>query len=257
VTGATHDALFGGRVVLRQPARGEGYRTNIDALLLGAFASQGRRANVAFDLGAGAGAVGLSLLHWDAAERVVFVDVDGVASDASRTNLEANGWASRGQVVCADVRDLPEPSSAADLVVCNPPYVAPGRGRLPSRPEIARARSGDLAHFARAARRVLGRRARACFVYPSHELGALWSTLSEAGLVPKRLRAVHTDERTAARVVLIEAHPGKPGGLVISPPLFERDSKGYTREVGELLAGALSDPPRRADRARSRTPRAR
>jgi tRNA1Val (adenine37-N6)-methyltransferase len=257
VTGATHDALFAGRVVLRQPARGEGYRTNIDALLLGAFASQGRRSKLAFDLGAGAGAVGLSLLHWGSAERVVFVEVNGVASDASRTNLEANGWVSRGEVVCADVRSLPEPHLGADLVVCNPPYVAPGRGRLPSRPEIARARSGDLAHFARAARRVLGRRARACFVYPAHELGALWSALSESGLVPKRLRAVHADARSAARVVLIEAHPGKPGGLVVSPPLFERDSMGYTREVLDLLAGALSDPPRGGDRGRSRTPRAR
>jgi tRNA1Val (adenine37-N6)-methyltransferase len=252
----THDALFGGRVVLRQPARGEGYRTNIDALLLAAFASEGRRARRVLDLGAGAGAIALSLLHWDAAERVVLVEIDDVASRAARDNLEANGWASRGEVVCADVRRLPERIGGADLVVCNPPYVEPGHGRLPSRPERARARSGELSCFTAAARSVLGRRARACFAYPAHRLGALWTALSQAGLVPKRLRAVHADTETPARIVLVEARAGKPGGLAVLPPLFERDANGYTPEVMGVLAGSLT-APRGGGRARSRTPRAR
>ncbi len=254
---ATHDALFGGRVALHQPLRGEGYRTNIDALLLAAFASAGRRAKVAFDLGAGSGAVGLSLLYWGTAEHVVFVEVDGVASDAARANLDANGWSKRGDVVCANVRDLRHHAPRADLVVCNPPYVAPGHGRLPSRPEKARARSGELRHFTEAARAVLGRRARACFVYPAHALGALSGALSEAGLVPKILRPVHATDKTRARIILVEATPGKPGGLVILPPLFERAGTGYSREVEDLLAGKLSGPRREDDRARSRMPRAR
>jgi tRNA1Val (adenine37-N6)-methyltransferase len=185
------------------------------------------------------------------------VEVDPVAADAARTNLEANGWAGRGDVVSADVRDLARRVEAADLVVCNPPFVSPGHGRLPTRPERALARCGELAHFTAASRRVLGRRARACFVYPAHDLGALWSSLAGAGLVPKRLRAVHADEKTPARVVLVEACPGKPGGLAILPPLVERDEGGYTLEVKDLLAGCLSAPLLAGDRARSRTRRAR
>jgi len=257
VSSDTHDALFGGRVVLRQPARGEGYRTNIDALLLAAFAAQGRRAKLAFDLGAGAGAVALSLLYWNAAERVVLVEIDRAASAAAQANLDANGWGNRGEVVCADVRRLAGRMGGADLVVCNPPYVAPGSGRPASSPERARARSGELAHFTAAARGVLGRRARACFVYPAHGTGALWTSLSLSGLVPKRMRAVHADEKTPARIVMVEAHPGRPGGLAVLPPLFERDAAGYSPEVASLLAGALTTPPRGGDRARSRTPRAR
>ena len=38
----TTDALYDGAVSLRQPARG--YRVNVDALLLAAFAAQGRQA---------------------------------------------------------------------------------------------------------------------------------------------------------------------------------------------------------------------
>src|SRR6202034_3295001 len=44
---ATQDALFGGSVVLFQPPRGAGYRTNVDALLLAGFATARKVAAVA------------------------------------------------------------------------------------------------------------------------------------------------------------------------------------------------------------------
>ncbi|HEY3668042.1 MAG TPA: hypothetical protein VGL19_18695, partial [Polyangiaceae bacterium] len=61
----TSDSLYGGAVSLRQPARG--YRVNVDAILLAAFAAQGRRAKLALDLGAGVGSVALGLHHLGAA----------------------------------------------------------------------------------------------------------------------------------------------------------------------------------------------
>jgi tRNA1Val (adenine37-N6)-methyltransferase len=237
------DALFGGRVSLRQPKKGRGYRANVDALILAAFAGTGRRAKLAYDLGAGSGAVGLSLLALDAAQGVVFVDVDEASCDAARENLETNGWVPRGEVLRADVARLSH--AAVELVVCNPPYVAPGRGRLPKHAAIARARSGELAPFVEAARRLLGRRARACFVYPAQDLGALFVALTHAGLVPKRLRAVHADASAPARIVLIEACPGKPGGLCVEPPLVEREGRGYTSDMRRVLAGELGRVRRR------------
>jgi tRNA1Val (adenine37-N6)-methyltransferase len=247
------DALFGGRVALRQPARGDGYRTNVDALLLAAFAKGTRRAKLAYDLGAGAGAVGLSLLQFDAAERVVMVEIDDTSSEAARANLAANGWAAKGDVMHSDVRGLGSDASRADLVVCNPPYVAPGRGRIPQGRERARARNGDLDIFTRAARSVLGRRARACFVYPAQDLGALWEALSAAGLEPKRMRAVHATDTSSARIVLIEARPAKPGGLVLEAPLIERSGGHYSPEVLAILGGVVRPPPPAGGPGRSST----
>jgi tRNA1(Val) A37 N6-methylase TrmN6 len=74
-------------------------------------------------------------------------------------------------------------------------------------------------------------------VYPAPELGALWAALGEAGLVPKRIRAVHAEASLPARVLLVEACPGKPGGLCLEPPLFEREDKGYSEEMQRLLEG--------------------
>jgi tRNA1Val (adenine37-N6)-methyltransferase len=219
-------------------------------LLLAAFAKGTRRAKRAYDLGAGSGAVGLSLLQFDVAERVVMVEIDPTSSEAARANLAENGWAARGDVVNADVRNLEPEAGRADLVVCNPPYVPPGRGRVAVGPERARARSGDLDVFTRAARSVLGRRARACFVYPAHDLGALWYALQAAGLEPKRLRAVHATDASPARIVLVEARPAKPGGLVLEAPLVERSGGHYSPEVLAMLGGVVAPP---APRKRSNT----
>jgi tRNA1Val (adenine37-N6)-methyltransferase len=232
----THDTLFGGRVALAQPPRGGAYRVNVDAVLLAAFAAGAlvsdtrarrvRSARAAFDLGAGVGAVGLSLIHLGAAEHVTMLEVDASLAKLAESNAAANGWAARIEVVRADVSVLADlPAGAADLIVCNPPYVEPGRGRAPA-PSRARARSGPLSVFLDAARRLAGRRARVCLVYPALETTTLLGELRTRGLEPKRLRAVHGRPEDRARVVLVECCAGRPGGLAIEPPLVETSADG-------------------------------
>jgi tRNA1Val (adenine37-N6)-methyltransferase len=223
----TQDTLFEGRLALAQPARGSGYRVNVDAVLLAEFAALATRqrpARAAFDLGSGVGAVGLSLLHLGATEHVTLVEIDAALAKLAEANVRANGWPDRAAVVRADVGDLEAlPAGAADLVVCNPPYVEPGRGREPAAGH-ARARSGPLSVFLDAARRLAGRRARVCFVYPAIELTTLLVELRARGLEPKRLRAVHGRAQDKARIILIECAAGRPGGLVIEPLLVETRS---------------------------------
>lgn len=232
---ATQDALFGGSVVLFQPQRGAGYRTNVDALLLAGFATGSHAAPVAFDLGAGVGTVGLALLRLGAARRVVLVEIDEQPAAMARRNLDANGWTERGEVVRADVSDVARSRRGeATLVVCNPPYVAPGRGKVSV--TEARARCGELPTFVRAARQVAGRRARVCFVYPAQQLWALFSSLATEGLHAKRMRLVHGTPESPARVALVESVAGRAGGLVVMPPLVEHGPRGYTPEMQALLA---------------------
>jgi tRNA1(Val) A37 N6-methylase TrmN6 len=231
----TQDALFGGSVVLFQPQRGAGYRTNVDALLLAGFATGANPVPLAFDLGAGVGAVGLALLRLGAARRVVLVEIDEAQAAMARRNLDANGWTDRGEVVRGDVHDVCRARRGeAALVVCNPPYIAPGRGQVPT--TETRARCGELVTFVKAARQVAGRRARVCFVYPAQELASLLSTLATEGLHAKRLRFVYGTPDSTARVALVEAVAGRAGGLGVMPPLIERGPRGYTPEMEALLA---------------------
>jgi tRNA1Val (adenine37-N6)-methyltransferase len=208
---------------LEQPARGAGYRVNADAFILARFAQQKRAAARVCDLGAGVGAVALSMLQAGAAARALLIEIDPHAAAFAASNAVKNDLDGRVEVVCGDVVAVARDRRGhADLVVCNPPYVTPGRGRVPASKARARARMGNLDHFVEAARLVAGRRARVVFIYPSNEAVTLTGALRRFGLEPKRIAYVHPNARSVARLVLVETQAAKPGGLIVEPPIIER-----------------------------------
>ena len=221
----TEDALFGGAVVLLQPARG--YRVNVDSLLLAAFAAgaPGPLTHVGrlCDLGAGVGAVGLALFHLVGAEDALFVERNERLARLCEQNLKSAG--ARAEVAIVDVADLSSGASF-DLVVCNPPFFPEDRAR-PSADPLARcARFGELAPFVSAAAKLVGSRGRAAFAYPARSLPELLTEAEQKGLVAKRLRLVHPSSHEAARLALVELRRAKRGGLVVEPPLVEWDAPG-------------------------------
>ncbi len=82
---ATRDKLFGGTLSLLQPSTG--YRVNVDALLLAAFAANGRVARRVVDLGAGTGVIGLSLVHVGSARELVLVERERGLVGLARRNV--------------------------------------------------------------------------------------------------------------------------------------------------------------------------
>src|SRR3954463_1377803 len=109
----TSDTLYEGAVCLRQPVRG--YRVNVDALLLAAFAAQGRPAAFAIDLGSGVGSVALGLQHLGAAQRFALVEREPALLALAGENVEAAGM--NAELWCRDLaQGLPsELRQSADL----------------------------------------------------------------------------------------------------------------------------------------------
>jgi len=209
-------------LLLEQPTRGVGYRVSRDAFLLARFAHPAHPVACVCDLGAGVGPIGLSLLAEGGARRALLVELDPAAAALAETNAAANGFADRTTVLVGDAVALGRGHRGeASLVVCNPPYYAPGAGRTPTSAARARARVGELPHFVRAARLFAGRRAKVAFVYPAAALTMLLDALRAVGLEPKRAAFVHGKLGQPARVVLVEAQAGKPGGLTVEPAIVD------------------------------------
>jgi tRNA1(Val) A37 N6-methylase TrmN6 len=251
---ATADTLLEGGLRLRQPVTG--YRLNVDALLLAAFARTGRVARLAVDLGAGVGTVGLLLEHAGAAKSIALVERDPELVSIAEHNL--SGLGAPGSVYAADLSrtGLPRPLvQQAELVVSNPPFFAPGSGRPRRDAMEAGARTGELEPFLRAAALALtGPKARAAFVYPAPALPTLLAAAETAGLVAKRLRFVHARSAAPARVVLVEFRRAKPGGLVVEPPLVEWIGKNRrSPELAAIVAGRFETAsPQRSPHSRSK-----
>lgn len=133
---------------------------------------------------------------------------------------------------------VPLPGAAFELVVSNPPYRLLSEGPPSPDPEVAMAQHEvklTLAQLVAQLKRLLVPAGRAAVVYPAARLSELLAALDGAGLRPRRLRCVHPRAGEPANRVLVEAHKGARGPLVVEPPLFVRDGDGYTAEAAQIL----------------------
>src|SRR5215472_2798471 len=165
----TDDAALGGRLRLRQPARG--HRFGHDAILLAA-ATPAAAGEVAIDLGAGVGAAGLAL------------------AALAGENAERNGLGERVSAHALDVAAPPATFAAAglgpataDRVLMNPPFHAAGRAQ--ASPDARRraahmAAPGAIATWVATAARLLRPEGTVVVIYRADEMPQLAAALAPA-----------------------------------------------------------------------------
>jgi tRNA1(Val) A37 N6-methylase TrmN6 len=118
--GFTDDRILGGRVVLRQPAKG--YRAGLDAALLAAACDAPAGARV-IEAGCGVGAALLAAAVRCPGARFWGVERAAEAVALARRNIAANGLEARLEVVEADIAAGPRPAGGPfDAALCNPPF---------------------------------------------------------------------------------------------------------------------------------------
>ena len=194
-----------------------------DSLLLAEFATL-RRGDRVFDLGCGVGVLGLSLARRETGLTLDGADCQESCVKLARENLSRNGLA--GSIWELDVAELPEqlPAGGYDLVIANPPYFQPGRGKIaPGSRGIARTGGeAGLETWCRAARWLLRNGGRFALCTRPWGLNALLAGLTRHQLEPKRLQPVQSGPDRPANLILLEAAAqGKPG-LELLPVLIMR-----------------------------------
>lgn len=233
----TRDALWRGRLLFWQPARGEGYRFNLDPVLLSGFA---RPAPHVIDLGAGVGVLAVLLVASGRAERVTAVEVQPELAALCADNVHDNGLEGRISVVTGDLRALTP--IRADAAAFNPPYfkAGDGRGAPERRRDAARhERHGTLADFVAFAAACVGA-GRIAAVVPAGRGPELEELLAGQGHPALRRRIVVARDGAPAERWLVEGEasssPG-PAGAEIEAPLVVHagDGREFTPEVKALL----------------------
>lgn len=166
------------------------------------------------DLGTGSGVLlcALHQLH-PGLGACLGVEIEARAAGQAARNLTLAG-VPRALAVRGDVRALPMPPRAYDLVIGNPPFYPAGWGRQSGDAAVAgatHALHGDVGDFARAAAHALAPHGRVVFVYDAGHLPALLLALASAGLTARRLRFLDDDRGRPSRVLALAGRDG--GGL--------------------------------------------
>ena len=125
----TEDALLGGRIRIRQPARG--YRVNVDTLLLAA-AVEARDGMRLMEAGCGVGAALIAVAIRNENISLLGVERETNIAGVARENVALNAMTSRIEIATGDALDKSAPYGVFDGVFLNPPFEADGEGNAPA-----------------------------------------------------------------------------------------------------------------------------
>lgn len=240
------ERLTGGLEVCISPEHGFG----TDAFLLSHFAAPRRRDRAA-DLGAGCGIVAfLWFRQPQLAPREVYgVDIQPQAVAQMEETVRRAGLEGRFHPVCSDLTHLhgQVPFGALDLVACNPPYKAAGRGiqsqgtsRLVARHETL----CTLEQICAAAGKLLQTGGRFCLCQRPERLADAMEGMRRAKLEPKRLRFVQKRGDTAPWLFLLEGRKCAGSFLKVEQPLIVEDENGdFSPELRRIYWGEDGSPP--------------
>lgn len=223
-------------------AQGEGgHRAGADAALL-ASATPRNLGGLLLDVGAGAGAVGLSAALLAPAARIGLIELEPGACALARENVAANGLERRAVVFEADLFDAAVRRAAglenesAEAVLTNPPYLAPGKSRVSpdARRALAHVRRAPLADWTRAALALLAPGGVFAMI---HRADALTECLTaiEGRLGGIALLPVAPREAAVATRVLLRGVKGSKAPLRLCPPLALHQANGAFTPLADAI----------------------
>ena len=232
--GETVDDILGGSLRIFQKKRG--YRFSIDALLLTYFVRL-KKGDYIVDLGTGSGVIAVIMAkRWECG-KVVGVDIQEELVDMAKRSVEVNTLSDTVEIRRGDVRKIEQlfNSQSFDVVIFNPPYRKLKSGRINPNNEKSVARheiEGTVHDFIKASGYVLKKSGRAYIIYPATRMVELLSSMSMAGIEPKRMQIVHSFDASRGEFVLVEGIKGGREELEVLPPLFIYSEGGkYTEEM--------------------------
>lgn len=228
------DAFLGGRLTLRQPARG--YRAGADAVMLAAAcpAQPGQRV---LELGCGAGVALFCLGARVRGLSLTGLERQPALADLARHNAAATGTAAR--IISGDLSAMPPELRAQsfDHVIANPPFFAAGTPAPDAARAAARHEDTPLADWIDAGLRRLAPSGTLTLIHRAEALGRILGALEgRAGgiaVLPVTSRHGHPAGR-----VIVAARKGARSPLRLLSPFILHEKPAHDRDAEDLTPAA-------------------
>ena len=232
----TEDDLLGGRLRIRQPARG--YRVNVDTLLLAA-AVEVRDGMRLMEAGCGVGAALIAVAVRNENISLLGVERETNIAEVARENVALNAMTSRIEIASGDALDKHANYGVFDGVFVNPPFDAEDEGRAPAELRRHAHVSGvSIDQWIAALANRLKGGAALTLIHRAEKLSEILSALDGRlggpEVIPIRPRAA-----APAKRVIVRARKGSRAQLKLLRGLDLHDTTGakYASETDAILKG--------------------
>ncbi len=246
----SEDALLGGQLRFYQPEKG--YRVAVDPLFLAAAvpAKQGDRI---LDVGAGTGAALLCLAARMQECRLVGIELQRDLLRVASTNIEANGFNQRAEMIAGDLAHMPPRLTAAsfDHAMTNPPFLTSDAATAP--PERQRSTAHvegdlDLEDWLRASVSMIKGGGSLTLIHRAERLGDILNALEgQLGDIVVFPLWPKSDGRPAKRI-LVQGWKGAKGPMRLAPGLVVHEADGRYSQVANAVLRAGKAMPLRPPR---------
>ena len=213
------------------------HKFGTDAFLLANYCGV-KKGEKACDLGTGCGIIPLIWLKGKHKPRVAYgVELQRQGVLQMWQTIKENNLEGRLYPIHQDLNNLGGIllKGSFDLVSCNPPYKAGGRGIINphSARRIARHETDcTLEDVCGAAASLLRFGGRFCLCQRPERLTDVFEAMRKSGIEPKRLRFVQQHSHTAPWLFLCEGTRGGKPFLKVEPPLIIENPKGgFSQEL--------------------------
>lgn len=95
-------------------------KVGTDGVLLGAWAPVNNAKRI-LDIGTGTGLIALQLAQRNQHSKITAIEIDTIAADQAKENIQQSPWGDRIKIECVDFRNY-QSEDKFDLIVSNPPY---------------------------------------------------------------------------------------------------------------------------------------
>ncbi|MCR5055030.1 MAG: tRNA1(Val) (adenine(37)-N6)-methyltransferase [Lachnospiraceae bacterium] len=232
------DLQRNGLRIIQNPER---FCFGMDSVLLSHFVSEGKNTGSRIlDLGTGNGIIPLLLSALMPGYEIKGLEIQEESVDQARRSVEMNGLSHRIEIVNGNIKDASNifGASSFDIVTVNPPYMIGGHGLKNPKDAKTIARHEILCTWediVGETKKLLPSKGKMYVVHRPFRLAEIISSLTAAGLEPKRMRLVYPAIDKEPNMVLIEAVRGGRSRITVEKPLIIYGEDGeYTKEVYEL-----------------------
>lgn len=220
------------------------YGFTSDTLILAHFARP-KKNYICADFGTGCGMIAFLWKARINPKMIYGLDIQEKAVDQANYTMEHGGFEGM-EFINADIKTIKEtqkekiPSESLDIIACNPPYKAEGRGL--SSPKESRAIAWNehtltMEELAKSSAYALKFGGRLCICQRVERLAEIMRIFADSGLEPKRLQMVQQNKNAAPTLFLLEARKGGKSGLVAEPALMVTENGRFTPEMKEVYGG--------------------